>query len=342
MTGLGTYRTTQSEKGFTLLEIMIAVTLVALMAAGIWAVFRTGIRAWSRGTVSIDTSQSHRIVQDLVRKQLASAFPATVPVDPTIQNVTYPIFKGTESDFQFVSLDSLYFQDSPGLTWVQYKLSEDSNSGGYSLVESEARYLGQIPDPDTGSTVLRSIPLFENLRKCYFEYRNPDNAQDNSAPWVSEWDAQAKGKLPEAISVTMEIVDTDGNARTRQIVVPIHATEQYTPSSARNLAGIGRLRGGRGRGGRQPGQDNGDAADGGIPPGGRGGRVPGMGPGGRGGFPRGPGMGPGGRGGRGPGMGPGGGPGGFVPPPGGGFGGFGPPPDGGFGGARGQRQEQQQ
>jgi prepilin-type N-terminal cleavage/methylation domain-containing protein len=334
MTGLGTYRTIQSEKGFTLLEIMIAVTLVALMAAGIWAVFRTGISAWSRGTASIDTSQSHRIIQDLLRKQVASAFPATAPVDPTFQNVTYPIFKGTETDFQFVSLDSLYFQESPGLTWVRYQLSQASEGGGYSLVESEERYLGQSQSTETGSEALRSIPLFENLTKCYFEYRNSDNAQDNSQPWVSEWDAQEKGKLPEAISMTLESVDTNGNAQTRQIVVPIHATEQYTASSARNRSGISRIRGGRGRGGTQPGQNNDDAAGGGIGPGGRGD----MGPGGRGGG-RG-GMGPGGRGGMGPG-GRGGGRGGRGGMgPGGGPGGFGPPTGGGFGGGTGQGQEQ--
>ncbi|MBP1608133.1 MAG: hypothetical protein H6Q04_368, partial [Acidobacteria bacterium] len=35
------------EWGFTLVEILVAVTLVAMMAVGLWAALRIGINSWA-------------------------------------------------------------------------------------------------------------------------------------------------------------------------------------------------------------------------------------------------------------------------------------------------------
>ncbi len=218
------------EAGFTLLEMLIAVTLVAMMAVGLWSVFRVSIRSWSRGTDFIDANQRHRSIIDLVRKQMASAYPVFTP--PDLQQGTAPvlIFSGAESGLHFVSLNSLQFLESPGLTLVSYEIAQDSN-GEYSLVEKEARYTGQLPDQEAMTNLSRPTPIFENLLSCTFEYFDPgDNA--NPAQWVREWDAEKEGRLPEAISVTMESRDRQGNSLNRHMVVPIQA---QTSSGAVNI-----------------------------------------------------------------------------------------------------------
>ena len=264
-----------SEKGFTLIETIVAVTLVSMMAIGIWSVFRTGIRSWSHGTESIDTSQRHRILLDMVRKQMASAYPL-VPssANQEATGTSYPMFKGTETTLSFVSLNSLHFQDSPGLTLVNYDLNQDSEDGSYSVVESEERYLGQAISSDSETSFSSSVSLFNNLSNCYFEYRSPDNSQDNSETWVREWDAQEKRQLPIAISLTMETMDLNGNTRKNQIMVPVQAIEAYTPSSSQR-GGVRRGRGGRGGGrggGGEPGGGMSGGPGGGFGPGQGGGR----------------------------------------------------------------------
>ena len=313
-----------SEKGFTLIETIVAVTLVAMMAVGIWSIFRTGIRSWSRGTEYIDESQRYRNILDLVRKQMASAYPLLAPNDPDSPGQSYPIFYGTETRLNFISLNSLNFQESPGLTLVNYEVVPNAE-GDYSLVESEARYIGELPDTEENAVPVNTVPLFENLTECYFEYRKSDDDPDNPGEWVLEWDGQEIGKLPVAISMTMRATDINGTTLNRNIFVPVHAPEGGTQLNTLNLAGI-RQRGGRGRGlGLEP-EGGGRRGTGGDT-----GRGRGMGPGrGRGTGPgrdsgtepgtgrdmgpgRGRGMGPG-RGrsmgpGRGPDMGPGMGPG---------------------------------
>ncbi len=231
-----------SEKGFTLLEMMVAITLVAMMAVGIWSVFRTSLRAWSRGTDYIDASQRQRNILGMVRKQMASAYPLTAPPDPAMAGMPNPIFHGTETSLRFVSLNSLRFQDSPGLTLVNYEVTQDPN-GAFTLQEREERYLGRIEDSESEIDNSGATALFGNLVQCYFEYRSNDENED---PWIREWDAQERSQLPEAIAVTMEVLDMDGNTRNNHIVVPIHATQASLQMNIMNQMGIrGSIRGRR-------------------------------------------------------------------------------------------------
>jgi prepilin-type N-terminal cleavage/methylation domain-containing protein len=223
-------RSISAQGGFTLLEVIVSVTLVAVMAVGLWAVFSITIRSWSRGTEFMDTNQRHRSILNLVRKQLASAYGLLAP--PTPQAGTGPIgavsvgmgslvFSGTEDSLQFISLNSLQFQESPGLTLVSYEVSQDSGEN-FSLVEKEARYLGHIPEDESYVGHSKAIPIFEKLSSCLFEYYDPGDAT-NPSQWVRSWDGQKLGRLPLAVSMTMVSRDTGGNTMNRHMVVPIKA-----------------------------------------------------------------------------------------------------------------------
>jgi prepilin-type N-terminal cleavage/methylation domain-containing protein len=225
MTVAGKARSIRLQEGFTLLEIIVAVTLVAMIAAAIWGVFSISIRSWSRGTEFIDANQRHRSILNIVRKQLASAYGQIRPIGQQTMGMgigtTNMLFSGTESSLLFVSLNSLQFQDSPGLTLVSYELDQDAN-GNYSLVEREARYLGGIPEEGVSGYGSKATPIFENLSGCLFEYYDPGDV-NNPSQWVQEWDGQKLLKLPLAVSLTMKSRDAKGNSFNRHMIVPIKA-----------------------------------------------------------------------------------------------------------------------
>jgi general secretion pathway protein J len=214
-------RSIRHDGGFTLLEMLLAVTLVAMMAVGLWSVFTISVRSWSRGTQFIDKNQRHRSILDLVRKQMASAYGLYGQFDQEFEIRSGLIFSGAENSVHFISLNSLRFQESPGLTLVSYELAGDA-SGDYALVEKEARYLGQSLDQEFTVAASRPIPIFENLSSCTFEYLDPGDGDTPSA-WVTEWDAAQMGRLPAAVSLTMVSLDPRGNTLSRHIVVPIQA-----------------------------------------------------------------------------------------------------------------------
>ena len=222
----GNKRRASSQAGFTLMEMLIAVTLVALMAVGLWSVFRTSIQSWSQGTEFINANQRHRSILDLARKQIASAYPLVTPPPSRndIQDAISPhmIFSGSENSLLFISLNSLHFHESPGLTLVSYEVAQDSG-GEYSLVEREVRYTGQRSEHEALACQSRVILIFENLSSCKFEYFDSRDRDDPSPPWKEAWDGQAMGRLPMAISMTMISRDPQGNSLSRHMVVPIQA-----------------------------------------------------------------------------------------------------------------------
>ena len=221
------------ETGFSLLELLVAVTLIVVMAVGVWSALDLCVRAWSRGIETIDVNQRERSTQDLVRKQIASAFPL-VPAVPSLsggQNAvsqllaaSTPVFSGGETSLRFVSPNSLMSVDSAGIVFVMYEVEVDSNDNLY-LVQREAPYIGQSVDDGWYTS---SAYVFFNLKEIIFEYYDPGDA-DNPAEWLTEWDTASKRRLPAAVRISMLYRNTDRGAPGRQMVIPLHA--QYNIQS---------------------------------------------------------------------------------------------------------------
>jgi hypothetical protein len=208
--------------------MVIAVTLVAMLAVSIYGVFRISIQSWKRGTDSIDANQRHRTILDLVKKQMASTYGLIAPVDPQTGGAIYPLFAGTETTLQFISLTSLRFHENPGLTIVSYDVLPGER-GNYALVEKEEQYMGFDPDRESFlmRTDARAIEIFDNLVSFMFEYFDPGDNQ-RPAEWLRAWNAKEMGRLPTAISMTMISHDAEGGRFSRHLVVPVMA-KPYDP-----------------------------------------------------------------------------------------------------------------
>ncbi len=212
-----------ADGGFTLLETVIAVTLVAMMAVGLWSVFRISLASWKRGTESIDANQRHRSMVDLMKKQMASIYGVMAPVDLQAGGIIYPLFAGSESSVQFISLSSLRFYESAGLTTVSYDVERDL-AGAFNLVQREQQFLGTDPGRESffDRNTVEALPVFQNLTSFKFEYFDPGSA-DMPARWISSWDAKETRQMPAAISMTMVSQDANGETISRHLVVPIMA-----------------------------------------------------------------------------------------------------------------------
>ncbi|HSW39438.1 MAG TPA: prepilin-type N-terminal cleavage/methylation domain-containing protein [Acidobacteriota bacterium] len=270
------------EEGFTLLELLISITLMAMMAVGLWSVFSISIKSWSRGTEAVDTNQRQRNVLDLATKQLASAYPLYAPAIRRQGEIPSLTFHGTGNGLVFVSLNSLRFYASPGLTLVAYEIVQNEN-GSFSLVASEQPYKGLVPERESAFQGSDAVTILDNLANGAFEYYDPGDT-GNPPQWVSEWDGATLGRMPSAVSVTLSSGDLQGNTRDRRMVVPLQARDSFLgPGGQNRFMAFGRQRGGPGTRRRQEGpggpggMDGPGWTEGQRGPGGRGGR---MGPGG--------------------------------------------------------------
>ncbi len=231
MTSKPNARSISSQEGFTLLEMIVAVTLVAVMAVGLYGVFSICLRSWARGTGFIDANQHHRSILDLARKQIASAYPLLVSPRPQqgMPQALAPhmIFAGDVASLRFISVNSLQFLESPGLTMVTYEVVQDTK-GSYSLVEREIPYRGPESEEAIASQT-KVTPIFENLVSCEFDYFDSGEGERPSR-WIQEWNAAKEGRLPAAVMMSLLSRDPQGNSLNRHMVVPIQAqveTSQY-------------------------------------------------------------------------------------------------------------------
>ncbi len=91
----------KTQAGFTLLELLVSMTLLALLFMLLFGGLRFGMRAWEHGSTTADGTQSIRIVQDLVRGEVERTCPRRKPAQP--QDTPRVDFSGERSGLGFLA-----------------------------------------------------------------------------------------------------------------------------------------------------------------------------------------------------------------------------------------------
>lgn len=292
------HRSFARRRGFTLIEVLLALALMGMLTAGIFAVQRGAMQVSAEVTTSQEQTLKMHSFCELLRRNLEQL--------PGNARLVLTPMGGLNSGFS-----ELAFVDYPlAFTWPGVPAGAktvlfrtEPVIGGLGM-QAAVVYLNeeQSQDYENGRwderDAMARLTLIDGLRTL--TWRLYDGSVQE---WMYEW-PRTNTRRPAFAEITLEFLNGQDPVRL-SFWIPVVANPQtYT----QNTGGGGGLGGGGGGGG----------GDGGGPGAG------GPGPGGPGGGPGGPGGGRGGRGGGGGGRGPGGG--------GGGFGGGGGGPRGGGGG----------
>lgn len=189
------------ERGFTLVELVIAFAIMALMLVVLYGSFYLSERAVAKAAARADESQSLRTREEILAGYIRSAFPYRVSArDASVY------FIGTDRDVEFVSSLSTGLG---GRGMSRVKISSDlSNSGAALWLDEEMPV--RVGDKGSGGGGYRNnVLLAEGLRELRFEYLDPgtdqqQNQQLMSRPqlaenWVDQWDGKDKRALPRAV-----------------------------------------------------------------------------------------------------------------------------------------------
>jgi general secretion pathway protein J len=186
--------------GFTLVEVVITLTILGFILLMIFGVFRLGLSAWEKGENFKEEDQRLRITSQLISRQIKSIFPYKVRTKKAEGD--YLAFEGGARSIKFVSTLPLRGGQSQGLVYVIYDWKKN-DKGNESLILYEQRvlnkdFMSETPKEESG------VPLMEDLAEVQFEYYREEDLQNKkAAEWVEEWKAREEGELPKAIRITL-------------------------------------------------------------------------------------------------------------------------------------------
>jgi general secretion pathway protein J len=198
-----------AQRGFTLLETIVALTLLGLMLAVLSGSIRFAGQSRDAAASKIDSIDNMRIAQDFLRQTLAQAHPKR-----WLKVVGRPfVFRG-ERDELAMAAPLTARVGVGGLFLLRLSLVDAEKGKGKNLVMARA-----FPEPDAQEmpdfSSAETTVLAENLAEIEFAYLGRDDAASDPT-WRDDW--KDGTRMPEAVRVRIR---ADRGSAWPELVVPL-------------------------------------------------------------------------------------------------------------------------
>jgi general secretion pathway protein J len=191
--------------GFTLIEVILAVSILAVVVLLATAALRVGLRAWEAGQRRVDAQQESRALVELLSEALAGAFPYQGRLGQNPDRVM--LFEGEPEEVRFVTNAPPLTLDAPAVPFHAVVLGL---KGQETLRLIERLMPAEEPfGPGPERVLSRSVMRFT------LAYR------DESGAWQEKWDAREAGGLPTAVRFDLAVGNVQRAASAVVIALPL-------------------------------------------------------------------------------------------------------------------------
>lgn len=213
------------ERGFTLIEVLISVTLVSMLSVGLMMAMRVGLSAMQKSDDRLMSNRRVMSTQQILEQEIAGLMPVPAECLKTGDGPPARIafFQGQPAAMRFVSSYSLHEASRGTPRILEFQVIPGENGEGVRLVLNEVLYTGAASAGQGCTGVIRdaisneltaqflairtgpgSFVLADKLAFCRFTFRSPPpmGAPPTEAPkWVASW--VYIDHLPDAIRIEM-------------------------------------------------------------------------------------------------------------------------------------------
>jgi len=197
----------RSTTGFTLIEVVVTLTILGFILLIVFGAFRLGLSAWEKGESTKEEYQKARIVPQLISHQIKSIVAYKIKTQQAEGD--YLAFEGKAHSLKFVSTLPIKAKQPEGFVYAIYDFKEGGREGG-RLVLYEQRALNKDFFAEEPKEEL-AISLLEGISDVRFEYyREEDPLKNQKEEWVEEWSAKEERELPQALRMTIIQKDQKG------------------------------------------------------------------------------------------------------------------------------------
>jgi general secretion pathway protein J len=204
------------SSGFTLLEVIVTLTILGFILLMVSGTFRLGLSSWEKGDTIKEDYQKIRMISQLVSRQMKSLVPYKIKTEKAEGN--YLAFDGKAHSLRFVSALPIKARRPEGFVYVVYQFKDEGDKKG-RLVLYEQRALNKDFFEDDLMEDL-AVTLFGGVSQVRFEYyREADEEKNRKEEWVEEWNAKEEKELPKGVRMTIICWNGKGKEEASPITV---------------------------------------------------------------------------------------------------------------------------
>lgn len=194
-----------SKQGFTLLEILMAIAIFAIVISMAYASYNATFHIINGAGAQAEIYSKARTALERIQEDLESFFPG--------ENM---IFTGTSEstggyradDLRFTSTSHvrLHPNQAPiGHTIIHYQVQTDPETGTLLLYRSEFPALSMTADTKENNDEDLGLLLCDQLLEVAFDYQNAEG--EDVEEWGDEDETKTPASLPQQISITLRFAD---------------------------------------------------------------------------------------------------------------------------------------
>ncbi len=184
---------TDKQSGFTLIEVMLAMTLLSIMVALLFGSLKICAESWNKGEAKIAEVNEKAVVYQFFKRHLPSVRPLWD--DFSDEGDRWFSFQGTRNKLQFVSV----FPSSAGRKGFQlFEIKFEHQDEGQIKVILSPFY----PSLDGEQWEAEEVVLLEHVKSFKISYFAKETTDSNGV-WVDNW--QEKQNLPSLVKIKIEL-----------------------------------------------------------------------------------------------------------------------------------------
>lgn len=180
----------RGQAGFTLLELVVAITLMGLVLVMLYSGLRVGLSGWDSGEARAEATNRLRLVEEFLRRQLAQSMEVYQINDRQERVVA---FTGRADRIEFVApmlaqlgqggLYRVWIETDDGRLWIRWR-----------------PYLPA--DPNAGEE--RETALLEGVSGIEWAYFGAERDDDPRTEWRSDWASPTRRPLLVRLNLTLQ------------------------------------------------------------------------------------------------------------------------------------------
>lgn len=206
----------RQAKGFTLIEVLIAITLLGVMVVLLFASLRIAAESWDAADTKMTRVNRQAVVYQFFKRHLSDVRPLVEKTGDVQNPSEHMLFRGTIDGLRFVTS----MPASAARKGLQiFTIAPDRQQS--TIINVNLQPFSSISDRQTEPTVL--LENVESLRFGYFGL--PDDAVEDGQ-WFEQWNSEQR--LPSLIKINITLKDEEPWP---EMIVPLPVTGVNQPQS---------------------------------------------------------------------------------------------------------------